>query len=176
MRSTCPSCLSQIEHPNSDTQVTCTFCNEIYSPFLAATDKQASLERNEVNFSESTLAFKEIVDFGHGLEQPSTPAPKVPMASPVTPNREIPEQPHTDLILSTADLGSDYRITQWFSPITKMVLLEEDRSPLETGFKLLKEAAKELGASAVIGIRCSLAPDNKRALLMGTPVQCRRNM
>jgi uncharacterized protein YbjQ (UPF0145 family) len=52
-----------------------------------------------------------------------------------------------------------------------MVLLGMDESPLEKAFQDLRDAALALGANAIIGIRCSLSPDNKRALLLGTPVR-----
>lgn len=176
MRSTCPSCLSQIEHSNSDTQVSCSFCGETYSPFLAATDKQSLSESKDTSdFSESALAFKEIVDFGQNLDK-STPTPKAAEPQPAPRTLDAPSEMPTDIILTTTDLGHEYRITHWYLPVTKMISLEEDRSPLEKCFLGLKETAKELGATAIIGIRCSLAPDNKRALVMGTPVQCRKNL
>lgn len=168
MRSTCPDCLSQVEHPHGESQVICTSCGSTYSPFLTPGESP--------DFSESASAFQEIVDFGHTLDQGSS-SPKSPVQlSPPTQEAKGLESSSESIsfILTTHDLGSQYLILQWFTPIVRMVMLEDDTSPLEKALKGFQEIALGMGANAVTGIRCSLAPDNKRALLMGTPVKCEK--
>ena len=176
MRSTCPDCLSQVEHPHGEPQVVCTSCGSTYSPFLAPGDSPDPSENlGSVDFSESASAFQEIVDFGHNLDQSAPPSkPTVAAVAPaaaskpkLAPSESIPDS----FIFTTTDLGPHYQILHWFSPIIRMVLLEDDASPLERNLKTFQEIAQSLGANALTGIRCSLAPDNKRALLMGTPVK-----
>ncbi len=169
MRSSCPSCLSQIEHAQSESQVVCSSCGEIYSPFLTAQDSSPS------DFTESALAFKEIIDFGQSIDQVSKSTPETPpsLAKPTLPARS--EEP-TDFILCTGELGSAYRVTQWHPPLSRMVTLGDDRNPLEKAFQELRETAQSQGANAIIGVRCSLSPDNRRALLLGTPVRCEKNL
>jgi ribosomal protein S27E len=169
MRSSCPSCLSQIEHAQSESQVVCSSCGEIYSPFLTAQDSSPS------DFTESALAFKEIIDFGQSIDQVSKSTPETPpsLAKPTLPARS--EEP-TDFILCTGELGSAYRVTQWHPPLSRMVTLGDDRNPLEKALQELRETAQSQGANAIIGVRCSLSPDNRRALLLGTPVRCEKNL
>jgi hypothetical protein len=179
MRSSCPSCLSQIEHAQSETQIVCSSCGEIYSPFLTAQDSKShelAQEPSASDFTESALAFKEIIDFGTSIDQVSKSVPEtnpLPSTKPSLSNRT--EEP-TDFILSTAELGSAFRITQWHPPLSRMVSLGDDQNPLERGFHELKEIAQSQGANAVVGIRCSLSPDNRRALILGTPVRCEKNL
>lgn len=176
MRSSCPSCLSQIEHSHSENQIVCTSCGEIYSPFVAAQDS-SNLETAPSDFSESVLAFKEIVDFGQSMNQGVAAEVKAvgkPTLNPSMASISKSEAP-TDFILSTSQLGESYRVIQWHSPLSRMVLLGDDQHPLEKAFQELKEGALSLGANAVIGLQCSLSPDNKRALIIGTPVRCEKN-
>jgi len=177
MRSTCPDCLSQVEHPHGEAQVICTSCGSTYSPFLAPGENSDFSENaGLVDFSESTSAFQEIVDFGQTLDQSASP-PK-PALAPVAAIPELKSvsvgQTPDSFILSTNDLGAQYEILHWFSPIARIVVLEDDTDPLEKAMRGLQEAAQTHGANAITGIRCSLAPDNKRALLMGTPVKCQK--
>lgn len=171
MRSTCPSCLSQVEHPHSDLQVVCSSCGDTFSPFLAQTDINPPPQSD---FSESASAFKEIIDFGQSMQ--STPAPVSPSIAPEPTARTESVAPlgNEAFIASTTDLSSDYRISQWLPVISRMVLLGDDPSPLQKGIHELTEVAQSTGANALIGIRCTLAPDNRRALLVGTPVRCER--
>ncbi|MFM8269747.1 MAG: hypothetical protein ACKN9V_06110 [Pseudomonadota bacterium] len=178
MRSSCPHCLSQIEHAHSDSQVVCASCGEIFSPFLTAQDS-AQGEPAPSDFSESALAFKEIIDFGQSLNSSNTPENKQEIRSmsgsvSKAPS-SAPSESVTDFILSTVDLGSNYRVTQWCLPLSRMVVLGDDYHPLEKAFQDLKEDAQKLGANAIVGIRCTLSPDNKRALILGTPIRCERN-
>ena len=192
MRSTCPNCLSQIEHAHSDTRVLCTSCNESFSPFLtgAASDSSSQeplipVEMGLNDFSESTLAFKDIIQFGEQMNEgaPSTE----PLATPQrkqkgesTPSQPLPHQSPSvkfssdDFVMTTGDLASHFIITHWFAPCSQMVNLGNDEAPLETALARMKESAIALGANAITGVRCSLAPDNKRALLLGTPVRCEK--
>lgn len=176
MRSTCPSCLSQVEHSHSDNQVVCASCGESFSPFLARNDV-ASTEVSppmETEFSESTLAFKEIIDFGQAVNQEVVkgPAPSNRSVSESTVSSSF--QTEETFICSTTALSPEYRITQWLPPVSKMVVVGEDPSPLQKGIQELTESARSVGANALLGIRCTLAPDNKRALLLGTPVRCEK--
>jgi len=179
MRSTCPNCLSQVEHPHGEASVLCTSCGATYSPFLNPQEGAGAVEATPgLDFSESALAFKEIVDFGQEVE-PAEAAPKTKVPQPAAvsaPLHLTPEssQPSETIILTTQDLGPSYQVTQWFRPIVRMVSLGDEDSPLEQAFQDFHESALKLGANAVTGIRCSLAPDNKRALLMGTPVKCEK--
>jgi len=174
MRSSCPSCLSQIEHSQSETQVVCSSCGEIYSPFLAPQ------ETSPGDFSESALAFKEIIDFGQSMEQGSKsvsePIPAMAKVSTSSAPAPIHSETPIDFILTTGELGSAYRVTQWHPPLSRIVSLGDDQNPLDRAFQDLKETAQGLGANGVIGIRCSLSPDNRRALILGTPVRCEKNL
>ena len=182
MRSTCPSCLSQVEHNHSDPQVHCTSCNEVFSPFLtsssnAESDTLVPVENAISDFSESSMAFKEIIDFGEQLDQTpaekkSSPSVAAPIkTSTLSPPVNLKTAPSTDFIMTTGDLSSHLQVSHWYHPLSRMVLLGMDESPLEKAFQDLRDAALALGANAVTGIRCSLSPDNKRALLLGTPVR-----
>lgn len=176
MRSSCPNCLSQMEHAHSDKQVVCSSCGEMFSPFLSASENSAP-ELDTSDFSESALAFKEIIDFGQSMEKPpsaESPIGKV-VSAPVSRAPQIPIETTTPFIWTTGELGAAFRITDWFVPLSRMILLGDDQNPLEKAFHLFKEESMQLGANAMIGIRCSLSPDNKRALIMGTPVRCERN-
>lgn len=178
MRSTCPSCLSQVEHANSESQVTCNSCGEVYSPFMTAAEQEKPVMENPLSdFSESSLAFQEIVNFGQGLDTVSS-APRAEMRSqPVESNPASilkSAEISMDFILSTADLGSHYAISQWFTPVSYMMNVGEDSDPLQKAWSELQGQATRLGANAIVGIRCSLCPDNKRVLVVGTPVRCQR--
>jgi len=178
MRSSCPSCLSQIEHAQSESQVVCSSCGEIYSPFLTAQDSKSdevAQDSSPSDFRESALAFKEIIDFGQSIDQVSKSAPETP-SSPAKPTLPARSEEPTDFILCTGELGSAYRVTQWHPPLSRMVTLGDDRNPLEKAFQELRETAQSQGANAIIGVRCSLSPDNRRALLLGTPVRCEKNL
>jgi len=178
MRSSCPSCLSQIEHAQSESQVVCSSCGEIYSPFLTAQDSKShevAQESSTSDFTESALAFKEIIDFGQSIDQVSKSVPET-TPSPAKPTLPTRTEEPTDFILSTGELGSAYRITQWHPPLSRMVSLGDDQNPLEKALQELKETAQSQGANAIVGIRCSLSPDNRRALILGTPVRCEKNL
>ena len=56
-------------------------------------------------------------------------------------------------------------------PISLMVVMGDDQAPLENGFKMLSDLATQIQADGIIGIHCSLSPDNRRALLIGTPIR-----
>lgn len=178
MRSTCPSCLSQVEHANSESQVTCTSCGEIYSPFMAASEPEKPVMENPLSdFSESAMAFQEIVNFGQGLDTVSPPprtesSPRVAESAPTVALKS--HESSGDFILSTADLGSQHTVTQWFTPVSYMMNVGDELDPLQKAWSELQAQATRLGANAVIGIRCSLCPDNKRVLIVGTPVRCQR--
>ncbi|NBT58420.1 hypothetical protein EBT16_06515 [bacterium] len=171
MRSSCPNCLSQTEHSHSEKQVVCSSCGEMYSPFLANSDTPSE-ESPLADFSESALAFKEIIDFGQSMDQPQAPKLQTPVVAPQKPVRI---ETSSDFIWTTGDLSPAHRVTQWFAPLSRMIVLGDDQHPLEKAFQLFKEDSARLGANAVIGIRCCLSPDNKRALIIGTPVRCEKN-
>lgn len=174
MRSTCPSCLSQVEHNHSDPQVTCTSCSEIFSPFITSSsstenDSLIPVDNAISDFSESSIAFKEIIAFGEQLDQ-AAPEKKTSLPHPVSV-KPVEIAPPSTFLMTTGDLGSHFKVCDWYPPLSRMVLLGMDESPLEKAFQDLRVAALALGANAIIGIRCSLAPDNKRALILGTPVR-----
>lgn len=179
MRSTCPSCLSQVEHANSESQVTCNSCGETYRPFMTAAEPEKPVLENPLSdFSESSMAFQEIVNFGQGLDTVSPP-PRAETRSPAVESAPStlfkPTENSVNFILSTADLGSQYSIAQWFTPVSYMLNVGEESDPLQKAWSEIQAQATHLGANAIIGIRCSLCPDNKRVLIVGTPVRCQRN-
>lgn len=169
MRSSCPSCLSQIEHSQSEIQITCKSCGEVYSPFMTTQDS-ASHENSPTDFTESALAFQEIVDFGQSIDQVSAP-------SVTGVRQEAPKSTAVstqEFILSTADLGAGLRVVHWYSPLARITALGDNAHLLDKAFQELREEAEKLGANAVIGIRCSITADNKRALVTGTAVRCEK--
>lgn len=185
MRSSCPHCLSMNEHSHDETQVACTSCGQNFSPFLTDSDASHSLD-----FSESSIAFQEIVSFGENLssasgsEKGSSVADQIPSPSslpsaPLPPvGAEAPsmagENLSSDLILTTTSALPQYPPHRYLAPVSLMVTMGEDQAPLENGFKALSEIARKIEANGIIGIRCSLSPDNRRALLIGTPIRWER--
>jgi len=181
MRSSCPHCLSMNEHSHDETQVACTSCGQSFSPFL--TDSDAS---QRLDFSESSMAFQEIVSFGENLSTASeigdnrsaglTPSPSSAQSASLPPvGAQVPsmtgEHLNSDIILTTTSALPQYPPHQYLPPVSLMILMGEDQAPLENGFKALSEIARKIDAQGIIGIRCSLSPDNRRALLIGTPIR-----
>lgn len=179
MRSSCPHCLSLTEHAHDESQVTCSSCGQNFSPFLTDSDSAQVPE-----FSESSLAFQEIVSFGEALGNEAVASgethPSLSSDSSEVPQTEKPivapssiqkDAASPDILLSTTSSLPFSAPHQTLPPISLMVLMGEDHAPLENGFKALTDLAKQLDADGIIGIRCSLSPDNRRALIIGTPIR-----
>jgi len=181
MRSSCPHCLSLTEHNHEDTQITCNSCGKVFSPFLTELDASSLPD-----FSESRSAFQEIVDFGEKLGKTdlaeltstksklaqSAPPPPAPSVDSVSrPSVSASPQEPSSLLLTTLSHLSHYPPFRCLPPVSLMVIMGDDASPLENGFKTLSQLATDSQADGIVGIRCSISPDNRRALLIGTPIQ-----
>lgn len=188
MRSSCPHCLSLTEHAHEEAQVTCSSCGQSFSPFLTDSDSgSASDAALTPDFSESSLAFQDIVTFGEALGTEKSPTePASSSAAPAAPSAVVSESvtgeplseaslnrtPHSSGVFLTTTSTPPHQAPHiTLPPVSLMVLMGEDHAPLENGFKSLTDLATRIQADGIIGIRCSLSPDNRRALLIGTPIR-----
>lgn len=173
MLSSCPNCLTQVEHPDSEMRVSCPSCQESFSPFLTAGDAEGN------DFAESTAAFKEIIDFGESTyggkapeksesapvnAEPSLSKNPVPVASPVAAN-------DGSFLLAASPVIPGNRISQVFPPISAWADLDAE-NPLAAGMQSLQLLAQGLGANALIDFRFSPLADGSRAVFFAVPAIC----
>lgn len=179
MLSTCPTCLAQVTHADHLFDVTCD-CGAHFSPFLNV-DNHESTDNSQ--FTESSNAFQEIVNFGEGLESASldTPVESAIISSPEIPEPtketriKEPPAPRTEgnLILVAGSTLSDYQIVEYFAPLSTLADLDTtNHNPMQNAFDTLTGLAQGLGATAIIGLQMTVTNDGAKVLLMGTPVRC----
>lgn len=174
MLSSCPNCLTQVEHPDSQSQVACPSCAEVFSPFLTAGDAGPP-----DSFAESTAAFQDIVAFGESTYSGLKPKQDEFVQKPVTANTKtsssqapsLPDSSVEAALVSGSAQIPGYRVVQTFRPISLWAELEND-APLDQGLKQLQSAASSVGANAVLEFRFSALADGSRALLFGIPALC----
>ncbi len=190
MLSTCPSCLSQVSHQESVSQVNCT-CGEKFSPFMRTEEWSNEMEDVSIGtpkYAESEAAFQDIRDFGDSLEGEKAAAPPaailetVPdlgglepeMKEPVVAKTPFKPSVSSGEVLMTANATlPNHRIENCHLPISVLVPLSEgSESPLDEAFQKIWEKAVQTGANGLIELKWRIFPDGSRVLLTATPVTC----
>lgn len=185
MLSTCPSCLSQVNHPDHLFDVTCE-CGTHFSPFLNVDEKK---DNSFSEYAESNAAFQDIVSFGEkvsaDVDTPMEPimqtiGTKETTAPPLSaPTADFPEGltkgvvTGKEMLMTTGSELSGYAIQAHYTPLSVLTPLQAGQgSPLQVGFLNLWKMAEALGANGVIGLQAQVMPDGQNALLIAIPVRC----
>jgi len=144
-------------------------------------------------FAESETAFKEIRDFGEGLEAPAMISNKTAptmledlnpviqediafdgIAVPPT-SQPTPSGLTGNALITTSTELPGFMIENYLLPISLLSPLTEGaESPLDEAFQKIWERAQQLGANALVDLKWKIFPDGTRVLMTATPVTCQK--
>ncbi len=190
MLSTCPTCLTQVNHADHLMDVTCE-CGAHFSPYFNPENSGGFQPQGTTSFAESTNAFKEIVQFGEGLDD-AIDMPMQPQMATELPKKKAAKAEPTEvageelqsfqpvfsdqsIIIVNSPHITGYNIEQYFSPVSVLCEIESGAgNVLQAGFQALTQLAQSLNASGIIGLEIT-ALDSSKVLLTGTPVQCQKS-
>lgn len=179
MLSTCPECLSQVEHGNSEAKVKCHSCQTTFSPFMKESDHAGG---DIPQFEESTNAFKEIINFGENLqlggETPVAAEPSLSQRPASVPSSQAPAMtsPAPDLgrLVTTGESLAGKTVETVLGTVSCTASLGDAEEPLGPGIESLWQRATALGGNALTTLRvCSLS--DSQVLLFATAVRCQAN-
>lgn len=180
MLSTCPSCLSQVNHPDHLFDVTCE-CGAHFSPYLNIDDPKPN---SFSEYAESNSAFKEIVQFGEKLgsdiDTPMEPSMDkiIEEKTPTPPPMPAAEGTKSfgaarEMLISTTSELSGHVIQTHYMPVSLVVPFQATSSnPIQQGVLGLWKMAEGVGANGLVGLQTTITPDGQNLLLVGVPIRC----
>ena len=174
MVSTCPSCLSQIDHEDHLFEVSCD-CGTRFNPFITFSDTEEKEPQplKHGRFDESDKAFEEIQSFGKSMAiELNEPAPKTPAPVPAaSPSRGPVPAPTAILTITAADSLPTKTIKTYLPPLSVWAGFDStEPNPLWPAFEKLGAQAAASGAHAVLSVRWQLTHDSAHILVTGSPV------
>lgn len=185
MISSCPNCMTQMEHEEHLFEIHCTHCNTQFTPQTQRLHDTPDggppppgFPSSEV-YLESSNAFQEIRDFGDSISQnvaisklEAAPAPRK-KAEPPSPKTAT--APPKDCLITAGHTLDQYRIQKYLLPLSVLTQISPgETDPLKNAFRSLWELALTSGANAIVSLQIHLSNDATQALVVGTPVLCER--